>query len=176
MQEGGDNRRFPKHFDGQRFYNPDGSQVRGLLDLLRWKLTSRPKQWPSFVADVEPSIPPAREAGSGLRTTLVNHSTVLVQQRGCNVLTDPIWSERASPLSWIGPRRHRRPGVSWEDLPFIDTVLISHNHYDHLDLPTLRRLAAKALGPQISTASRLFHGRELSDYQACKLYRIRPSG
>jgi L-ascorbate metabolism protein UlaG (beta-lactamase superfamily) len=143
MQESGGNRRFPKHFDGQRFYNPDGSQVRGLLDLLRWKLTSRPEPWPSFVPDVEPSKPPARVEGSGLRTTLVNHSTVLLQQRGCNILTDPIWSERASPLSWIGPRRHRRPGVSWENLPPIDTVLISHNHYDHLDLPTLHRLAAR---------------------------------
>src|ERR1700687_6048974 len=143
MQEGGGNRRFPKHFDGKRFYNPDGSQVRGFLDLLRWKLTSRPAPWPSFVADVEPSIPPARMEGSGLRTTLVNHSTVLLQQRGSNVLTDPIWSERASPLSWIGRRRHRKPGVSWDNLPRIDTVLISHNHYDHLDLPTLHRLAAR---------------------------------
>ena len=143
MQEGGGNRRFPKHFDGQRFYNPDGSKVRGLLDLLRWKLTSRPEPWPSFVADVEPSKPAARVESSGLRTTLVNHSTVLLQQRGCNILTDPIWSERTSPLPWIGPRRHRKPGVSWEDLPPIDLVLLSHNHYDHLDLPTLHRLAAR---------------------------------
>ena len=81
--------------------------------------------------------------GSGLRTTFVNHSTVLLQQRTCHILTDPIWSERASPLSWIGPRRRRKPGVSWEDLPRIDAVLISHNHFDHLDLPTLRRLAAR---------------------------------
>jgi L-ascorbate metabolism protein UlaG (beta-lactamase superfamily) len=135
--------KFPKHFDGKRFYNPGGAQVRGFLDVLRWKLTSRPESWPSFVADVEPSIPLRRVEGSGLRTTLVNHSTVLLQQRGCNILTDPIWSERASPLSWIGPRRHRKPGVSWEDLPPIDLVLISHNHYDHLDLPTLHRLAAR---------------------------------
>ena len=81
--------------------------------------------------------------GPELRTTLVNHSTVLLQQRGCNILTDPIWSERASPLSWIGPRRRRSPGVSWENLPSIDAVLISHNHYDHLDLPTLRQLASR---------------------------------
>ena len=72
----------------------------------------------------------------------MNHSTVLLQQRGSNILTDPIWSERASPLSWVGPRRRRKPGLSWENLPPVDTVLISHNHYDHLDLPTLRRLAA----------------------------------
>ena len=81
--------------------------------------------------------------GSGLRITLVNHSTVLLQQRGSNILTDPIWSERVSPLSWIGPRRRRKPGVRIEDLPHIDAVLISHNHYDHLDLATLRQLAAR---------------------------------
>ena len=143
MEEGKSDPGFPKHFDGKRFYNPDAPQAPGLLEGLRWKLTSRPKPSPRFIADVEPSIPPGAVEGSGLRTTLVNHSTVLLQQRGCNILTDPIWSERASPLSWIGPRRHRKPGVSWEDLPPIDLVLLSHNHYDHLDLPTLHRLAAR---------------------------------
>jgi L-ascorbate metabolism protein UlaG (beta-lactamase superfamily) len=141
MQQGASDPRFPKHFDGKRFYNPDAPQVRGLREFLRWKLTSRPESSPRFIPDVEPTIPPRRVEGSGLRTTLVNHSTVLLQQQGSNILTDPIWSERASPLSWAGPPRRRKPGVSWEDLPRIDTVLISHNHYDHLDLPTLRRLA-----------------------------------
>jgi L-ascorbate metabolism protein UlaG (beta-lactamase superfamily) len=134
---------FPKHFDGKRFYNPDAPQVRRFYDLLRWKLTSRPEPSPSFIPDVEQTLAPGRVQGSGLRITLVNHSTVLLQHAGANILTDPIWSERASPLSWAGPRRHRKPGVSWEDLPRIDIVLISHNHYDHLDLPTLRRLAAR---------------------------------
>jgi L-ascorbate metabolism protein UlaG (beta-lactamase superfamily) len=133
----------PKHYDGQRFYNPDAPQAPGLLDALKWKLTSRPQSSPAFLADVEPSIPPGRIEGSALRATLINHSTVLLQQQGSNILTDPIWSERASPLSWAGPRRRRKPGVSWEHLPSIDTVLLSHNHYDHLDLATLRRLAAR---------------------------------
>ena len=143
MQEGARDPRFPKHFNGKRFYNPDAPQAPGLLDALRWKLTSRPEPSPSFVADVEPSIPPRRVEGSELLVTLVNHSTVLLQQRGSNILTDPIWSERASPFSWAGPRRRRKPGVSWENLPPIDTVLLSHNHYDHLDLQALRRLAAR---------------------------------
>jgi L-ascorbate metabolism protein UlaG (beta-lactamase superfamily) len=143
MQEGASNQRFPKHFDGKRFFNPDAPQAGGLLEALRWKLTSRRDPSPSFVSDVEQSIPPRRLEGGGLRATLVNHSTVLLQQPGSNILTDPVWSERASPLSWIGPRRRRKPGVSWEDLPCIDAVLISHNHYDHLDLATLRRLAAR---------------------------------
>jgi L-ascorbate metabolism protein UlaG (beta-lactamase superfamily) len=65
---------------------------------------------------------------------------VLIQTSGCNILTDPIWSERASPVSFLGPKRHRAPGVAFDDLPRIDAVLISHNHYDHLDVPTLQRL------------------------------------
>jgi L-ascorbate metabolism protein UlaG (beta-lactamase superfamily) len=134
---------FPKHFDGERFYNPGAPQALGFLDALRWQFTSRPEPSPSFISDVQQSTPPSRVEGGELRITLVNHSTVLVQHRGSNILTDPIWSERASPLSWIGPRRRRKPGVSWDHLPRVDVVLISHNHYDHLDLPTLRRLAAR---------------------------------
>jgi L-ascorbate metabolism protein UlaG (beta-lactamase superfamily) len=134
---------FQKHFDGKRFYNPDAPQAAGFVDLLRWQLTRRPEPSPDFISDVEQSTPPPRVEGSALRTTLVNHSTVLLQQHGSNVLTDPIWSERAGPVSWAGPRRRRQPGVAFENLPSIDAVLISHNHYDHLDLPTLRRLAAR---------------------------------
>ena len=134
---------FAKHFDGKRFYNPNAPQARWLLAALRWKLTSRPEPSPSFISDVEQSIPARRVEGSALLITLVNHSTVLLQQSGLNILTDPIWSERASPLSWAGPRRRRKPGIAWENLPPIDAVLISHNHYDHLDLPTLKRLRSR---------------------------------
>jgi L-ascorbate metabolism protein UlaG (beta-lactamase superfamily) len=132
---------WPDHFDGKRFFNPGASQARSWLDAARWKLSSRPERSPRFVADVEPSKPSSAVEGSELRVTMINHSTVLLQQRGSNILTDPIWSERASPLSWVGPRRRRKPGVEWDDLPRIDTVLLSHNHYDHLDLAALRRLA-----------------------------------
>jgi L-ascorbate metabolism protein UlaG (beta-lactamase superfamily) len=134
---------FPKHFDGKRFYNPGDPRAGGFLDVLRWKFTSRPEPSARFVPDVEPTKPPPDVQGSGLRVTLINHSTLLLQQSGLHILTDPIWSERASPLAWIGPRRRRNPGVLWEDLPRIDIVLLSHNHYDHLDLPTLRRLAGR---------------------------------
>jgi L-ascorbate metabolism protein UlaG (beta-lactamase superfamily) len=136
---------FPKHFDGKRFFNPDAPQARGFLDALRWALTSRREPSGRFVAGVDPSKPPPRVEGPELRVTLINHSTVLLQQRGVNILTDPIWSERASPFAWIGPRRHRAPGVRFEDLPGIDLVLLSHNHYDHLDIATLRRLADRRL-------------------------------
>jgi len=158
---------FPRHFDGKRYYNPDAPQALGLLDVLRWKLTTRPEPSPRFIADVEPSIPPRRIEGSGLRATLINHSTVLLQQRGANILTDPIWSERASPLSWAGPRRKRKPGAAWEDLPPIDIVLISHNHYDHLDLPTLRRLTARGDSTFVVPAggSRLLRARNIGPVQ-----------
>jgi len=134
---------YAKHFDGKRFYNPNAPQARGFLDVLRWQLTHHVQPSPAFVPDVSTSIPAARVNTGELRTSLVNHSTVLLQHRDCNILTDPIWSERASPVSFAGPRRHRQPGIDWENLPPIDLVLLSHNHYDHLDLPTLRRLAAR---------------------------------
>jgi L-ascorbate metabolism protein UlaG (beta-lactamase superfamily) len=134
---------FPTHFDGRRFFNPNAPQVRGFLDLIRWTATSQPERSAGFVDDVRPSKPPGRVEGNELRVTLVNHSTVLLQHRGGNILTDPIWSLRASPVPWAGPRRRRAPGVLWEDLPPIDLVLLSHNHYDHLDVATLRRLAER---------------------------------
>ena len=143
MRHAGEAPPFPRHFNGKRFFNPNGSAVRGWLDVLRWKLTSRPEPSPRFLADVEPSRPPKAIEDRELRVTLINHSTVLLQQSGLQILTDPIWSERASPLVSIGPRRRRSTGVQWEDLPRIDLVLLSHNHYDHLDVATLRRLGER---------------------------------
>jgi len=155
--------RISDHCDGKRFFNPDAPQTPGLLQAVRWKLTTRPEPSPRFIPDVEECAPPRRVNGNGLRVTLVNHSTVLLQQRDSNILTDPIWSERASPLSWIGPRRRRKPGVRLEDLPPLDAVLISHNHYDHLDLPTLRRLAARKPAVLIvpSGSSRLLRSQRM---------------
>src|SRR5579863_10705929 len=87
---------FPKHFDGKRFFNIGGAEPRGWLDVLRWKLTSRPEPSPRFISDIEPTKPPPGVEGAELRVTLINHSTVLLQQAGSNILTDPIWAERAS--------------------------------------------------------------------------------
>ena len=113
-----------------------------MAEVFRWKFTSRAEPSPRFIDDVQPSIPPRSVEGDELRVTFINHATVLLQHRGLNILTDPVWSGRASPFTWAGPRRHRAPGVRFEDLPRIHLVLLSHNHYDHLDLATLRRLSA----------------------------------
>jgi L-ascorbate metabolism protein UlaG (beta-lactamase superfamily) len=129
------------HFDGRHFFNPAARRA-GRLDprrfLNRWAGGDRAR-WPGRVP-VRPSVPPRRVMGDEMLVTWIGHATVLVQTAGLNILTDPIWSERASPFSFVGPRRVRAPGVRFEDLPKIDLVVVSHNHYDHMDLPTLRRL------------------------------------
>lgn len=88
------------------------------------------------------SRPEVRIAGDAIRLTFIGHATVLVQTGGTNILTDPVWSDRTSPLSFAGPKRVHAPGVAFEHLPPIDLVLVSHNHYDHLDSATIARLAA----------------------------------
>ena len=128
------------HFDGERFFNPEGMVPHGLKEMIKWKLEPVAK-WPSRADNpAAPGKPPGRVKGSGIRVTAIGHATMLIQTAGLNILTDPVWSERASPLSFAGPRRKREPGMAFDDLPDIDLVLLSHNHYDHLDLSTLKRL------------------------------------
>jgi len=139
---GGPGYRGPKsdHFDGETFFNPDASAGRSFGDFLRWQRTSRATAWPRWVENrAVPRLPATLEPGE-IALTFVNHITYLLQFRGLNVLTDPVWSERVSPVQWTGPRRVRAPGLAFEALPRIDVVLVSHNHYDHLDLDTLVRL------------------------------------
>jgi L-ascorbate metabolism protein UlaG (beta-lactamase superfamily) len=131
------------HFDGRRFHNLEPPEKRGFIDFLRWQLTSKRGRWNKWTDNKRGSVPPLRVNGRDLRVTFVNHATVLIQTEGLNILTDPVWSERVSPLTWAGPKRHRPPGLQFEELPPIDLVLISHNHYDHLDTRTLVRLRAE---------------------------------
>jgi L-ascorbate metabolism protein UlaG (beta-lactamase superfamily) len=107
---------------------------------LRWFATRRPEPWPKLVPGPIGPKPVARVGGKTIRATLIGHATVLLQVAGLNILTDPVWSARASPLSWIGPRRVRPPAIAFDDLPKIDVVLLSHSHYDHLDRSTLAAL------------------------------------
>lgn len=135
------------HFDGDRFHNidgdadtvgmPGGGSRAGFI----WnQLTGRDGRpaWPDRVA-VTRSTPAARVAGDRMVATWVGHATVLIQTHGLNILTDPVWSDTAGPFG-LGPRRVAEPGIAFADLPPIDLVLVSHNHYDHLDKATLKRL------------------------------------
>lgn len=127
------------HFDGQKFDNPWAPMPERFWDFVKWRFTAKPGYWPESVK-VSATKPPQRVTDDALRVTYVGHASVLLQTQGINILTDPIWSERASPLGFAGPKRVAAPGVRFEDLPPIDVVLLSHNHYDHMDLPTLARL------------------------------------
>jgi L-ascorbate metabolism protein UlaG (beta-lactamase superfamily) len=109
---------------------------------------------------VTPALPAARVDGGALVVTMVGHATVLVQTRGLNILTDPIWAERASPFEFAGPKRVTAPGVDFDRLPRIDLVVVSHGHWDHLDVPTLKRLWARDR-PLILVP--LGHGRLLAE-------------
>ncbi|HEY1765040.1 MAG TPA: MBL fold metallo-hydrolase [Opitutaceae bacterium] len=129
------------HFNGKTFFFPGQSAARGLRDLLKWKLTSRARPWPDRVEVARQALPTA--PSEGVAATLVGHATVLLRTATASVLTDPIFSKRASPVAWLGPRRVAAPGVAFDDLPRTDAVLLSHDHYDHCDLASLRRLARR---------------------------------
>ena len=135
------------HYDGARFFNPgDHPPAKATFAparfFNRWAKADRRAAWPERVP-VTPTVPPPRVEGEGMLVTWIGHATVLVQTQGLNILTDPVWSDVVSPFPPVGPTRVRAPGVRFEDLPKIDLVLISHNHYDHMDLPTLKRLWAR---------------------------------
>lgn len=128
------------HFNGKAFYNSKKIRPKGFSSILKWLWTRKPGEWKKS-QDLHSSAKPAATVNEGTRITFVNHSTFLIQMDGLNILTDPVWSDRASPFSWIGPKRNRVPGIAFEDLPKIDAIVVSHNHYDHLDLPALRKLS-----------------------------------
>ncbi len=135
------------HFNGETFFNPR-AKPRGFMDLLRWLSNRKPGIW-TLREDIALGPPPPQRVGKGkLRVTFVNHSTVLIQADGLNILTDPVWAYRISPVSFAGPTRYKPAGIRLQDLPPIDVLLVSHNHYDHMDVDTLRHLA-KAHRPRI---------------------------
>ena len=139
------------HFDGTRFFNPDGVEPGNARALLKWQLLNRRTKWPQRIeSPFLPIVPEARVLGDGLRVTMVGHASMLIQVAGLHILTDPVWSERVSPLSFVGPKRVNDPGIAFQSLPPIDLVLVSHNHYDHLDVATLQKIVA-AHDPMIVT-------------------------
>jgi L-ascorbate metabolism protein UlaG (beta-lactamase superfamily) len=129
------------HFDGERYYNPTLAKgfVPSISSVFKLLLDKRSK-WPTSV--INTAVPRLNEklAVHDIAVTFVNHATFLIQFDGMNLLTDPVWSRRVSPFSWLGPARVRKPGIPFDGLPNIGLILLTHNHYDHLDVQTLERL------------------------------------
>jgi L-ascorbate metabolism protein UlaG (beta-lactamase superfamily) len=129
------------HYDGKVFFNHEDHELKSFWQVLKWQLTADRKEWPAQVSN-HPYPLPILTTQKGI-ITFINHASFLIQLPGQTLLTDPIFSERASPVTFAGPKRVRRPGIELENLPPIDVVIISHNHYDHLDLESLKQLDAK---------------------------------
>jgi L-ascorbate metabolism protein UlaG (beta-lactamase superfamily) len=127
------------HCDGRVFRNPDLTGVPSLREIIRWKLSSRPARWPKNITTRQSPRPSL--AADGIRATWINHATFLLETPQGNFLTDPVYSTCCGPFGRIGPRRVHAPGIPLRDLPEIHFVLLSHDHYDHCDLPTLRLLS-----------------------------------
>lgn len=139
------------HFNGKTFENLGNVPSKDFVDVMKWYFQRDQGEWTRIPEEeVTFAEKPARKVTKGMVITFINHSTFLIQTGGVNILTDPVWSDRVSPVSFAGPKRYRPAGVKFEDLPKIDVVLISHNHYDHLDLETLKKLEEK-FQPQFIT-------------------------
>ncbi|MES2719290.1 MAG: MBL fold metallo-hydrolase [Pseudomonadota bacterium] len=140
------------HHTPEGFHNNYPGREPDMGDFFRWQWNRLLRDEPEQRADLVPwqAVDPARlNTSDGLSATWLGHATVLLNSAGVRVLTDPIFSERASPVSWLGPKRLTALPVDPARLPFVDAVVISHNHYDHLDLPSLRLLNAQAGGPPL---------------------------
>ena len=140
------------HFDGLNFFDPDGAPPKSLGEVLRWQLGGRGQRadWPDWVPNPHADTPPQRVDGDKVRLSFVGHASWLIQTGGLNILVDPVWSSRVSPVSFAGPKRHNDPGIAFDELPKIDVVLVSHGHYDHLDIATLSRLRQE-FAPRVVT-------------------------
>jgi L-ascorbate metabolism protein UlaG (beta-lactamase superfamily) len=139
------------HFDGEVFFNPNGTPPGGFIDLLRWQFNGQKQKWPeSYPSPFPLAKPVKRVALDKIIVTYIGHASFLFQIGGLNILADPVWSERTSPVSFAGPKRVNPPGISFEDLPPVDIVIVTHNHYDHMDMATLKKLVA-AHNPLIIT-------------------------
>ena len=128
------------HFDGLRFFDPNGVPPNSTADLLRWWATRERAPWPAWAPSPHSDRPPRLVGTQTWRISFVGHASLLLQTAGLNILIDPVWSTRVSPVSFAGPTRVNDPGIAFDALPPIDAVLISHCHYDHLDVPTLTAL------------------------------------
>jgi L-ascorbate metabolism protein UlaG (beta-lactamase superfamily) len=130
------------HFNGKTFFQPGATEARTFRDFLCWRLTHRPTPWPRSVA-LSTQTPPPTPHGNEIVATWIGHATFLIQSAQGNLLLDPVFSERVSPLKWIGPRRVHPPQPPIGALPRLDAICVSHDHYDHFDAASLRWLARR---------------------------------
>ena len=132
------------HCDGERFFNPTGDQARPIGDVITWQRTRERSVWPEAVPLTSYPPPPAQVSRGAIAATFVGHSTFLLRTANTVILTDPMFATHAGPFGRLGPRRVRPPALSLDSLPIPDIVLVSHNHYDHLQPSSLRRCAQGA--------------------------------
>lgn len=118
------------------------SEFVEICRVLKWKIATRHKRWPRSV-EIPISKEPKKHVSNGVLITFINHATVLIQGNGVNIVSDPVFSDQIGPLPFIGPKRHKKAGISFDQFPKIDVVVISHNHYDHLDVRSLRQLVER---------------------------------
>lgn len=130
------------HYDASKgtFKNPENKSAKSLWQVIKWKWSSTPAEWPKWVENTETPVLKTPTSENQVNISFVNHSTFLIEHKDLTILTDPVWSYRVSPVSWAGPARHHAPGIKLDQLPKIDIIVISHNHYDHMDLATLKTL------------------------------------
>jgi L-ascorbate metabolism protein UlaG (beta-lactamase superfamily) len=138
------------HFDGTEFFNPSGTKPKGARDVLRWQFGTPKTKWPKTFPSPDADKPPARVDGDAVRISFIGHASYLIQASGKAILIDPVYAQRCGPLDILGPQRVNAPGIAFDALPKIDAVIVTHNHYDHMDMGVLAQLAKRDT-PQIIT-------------------------
>lgn len=131
------------HYDGERFYHAGRSSDKSFWSVIKWTFTRPDANYPDWIENsYKPELPTSLDLAQ-VAVTFVNHASFLLQTKNYNFLTDPLWSERTSPVNFAGPKRIRKPGIELDQLPAIQFILISHNHYDHMDIDTIEKLHEK---------------------------------
>ncbi len=137
-----------ERWDGKRFNNPNGNDMGDFRALMKWQRKNKRGVWQEIESKAYESIAFSNVESDAIYYKQINHATVLIQHKEMNILTDPVYSKRASPFTALGPKRYRQPSIPFDELPKIDVVVISHDHYDHLDVATLKKLSERD-GPTI---------------------------
>jgi len=140
-----------------RFTLANQRRMATFREILKWQMSGSRQKWPKHIENKPYPPPPARVEGKDIAVTWIGHSTVLLQVAGLNILTDPLFSKRASPSQLFGPSRVRAPGLALDQLPPLNIVIVSHSHYDHMDKPTLRWLARNTKAKLVTPLGNAHH-------------------